>query len=43
MSFLQDRVRGQYAIPRLAVIIRQRALVAGLGHAFTHIFIENIT
>jgi hypothetical protein len=28
MSFLQDRVRGQYAIPRLAVIIRQRALAA---------------
>ncbi len=26
MSFLQDRVRGQYAIPRLAIIIRERAL-----------------
>jgi len=28
MDFLQDRVRGQYAIPRLASIIRQRALEA---------------
>jgi hypothetical protein len=28
MSFLQDRVRGQYAIPRLANIIRERALAA---------------
>ena len=28
MSFLQDRVRGQYAIPRLAIIIRERALAA---------------
>jgi hypothetical protein len=28
MSFLQDRVHGQYAIPRLAIIIRERALAA---------------
>jgi hypothetical protein len=28
MSFLQDRVRRQYEIPRLATIIRQRALAA---------------
>jgi hypothetical protein len=28
MSFLQDRVRGQYTIPRLAIIIRERALAA---------------
>lgn len=31
MSFLQDRVRRQYAIPRLATIICQRALEAALG------------
>lgn len=28
MSFLQDRVRGQYEIPRLAATIRERALAA---------------
>ena len=28
ISFLEDRVRGQYAIPRLAIIIRERALAA---------------
>jgi hypothetical protein len=28
MSFLQDRVRGQYAIPQLGVIIREQALAA---------------
>jgi hypothetical protein len=28
ISFLQDRVRGQYTIPRLAIIIRERALAA---------------
>lgn len=28
MSFLQDRVRGRYEIPRLATIIRERAAVA---------------
>jgi hypothetical protein len=28
MSFLQDRVRGQYAIPRLATIIGEKALAA---------------
>jgi hypothetical protein len=28
ISFLQDRVCGQYAIPRLAVVIRERALTA---------------
>lgn len=28
MSFLQDRVRGLYTIPRLAMIIRERALAA---------------
>ena len=28
MSFLQDRVRGRYEIPRLATIIRERALEA---------------
>ena len=28
MSFLQDRVRGQYTIPRLATIIRERALAS---------------
>lgn len=28
MCFLQDRVRGQYTIPRLATIIRERALAA---------------
>ena len=28
MSFLQDRVRKQYEIPRLATIIRQQALTA---------------
>ena len=28
MSFLQDRVHGQYAIPRLAIIICERALGA---------------
>jgi hypothetical protein len=28
MSFLQDRVRGRYEIPRLATIIRERALAA---------------
>jgi hypothetical protein len=27
MSFLQDRVRGQYVIPRLVTVIRERALV----------------
>jgi hypothetical protein len=31
MSFLQDRVYGQYDIPRLAEIIRQRALAAASG------------
>ena len=28
ISFLEDRARGQYAIPRLAIIIRERALAA---------------
>jgi hypothetical protein len=31
ISFLQDRVHGQYAIPRLAEIICQRALTAASG------------
>ncbi len=31
MCFLQDRVRRQYAIPRLATIIRERALEAASG------------
>ena len=32
MLFLQDRVRGQYTIPRLATIICERAVAAALGH-----------
>ncbi|MFZ0034421.1 MAG: transposase [Sedimentisphaerales bacterium] len=31
MSFLQDRVRGKYKIPRLATIIRERALAVVTG------------
>lgn len=31
MSFLEDRVRGHYTIPRLVTIIRERALVAASG------------
>ena len=35
MSFLQDRVRGEYAIPRLAIIISERALAAAASpHTF---------
>ncbi len=38
ISFLQDRVRGQYAIPRLASIICQRALEAASDSSKLHPF-----